>query len=468
MLRINKNIKNNIKAGVIALMVGMTFSACNDAIDVGPDDEIVESNAITNIDDVASATIGVYGTLAANNAVYWNSLFTDELKRPDSNNGQGVQVHSWSINSSDGTAAGIFGNYFTSINRANRVLQAIPNVVTTNDADAALLNRYKGELLAIRAWSHFKLLTFFSTSYSDESALAIPYLDYVVVLEKPGRNTVGEVYAAINNDLTFARDLIPASFTDNIFFTRNAITALEARIALYKKDYAAAIAKSSELIPQYPLATMANYPLVWQDANDTENIFKLARVVGDGAVGQLYNPNPTLIYWLASDKLTASYQPNDIRLNTFIQASNQKILKYPGDASTVGLNDIKLFRVSEQYFIRAEAYANTSQLVLAANDINAVRANRIAGATPLIFSGQTDAIDKILEERYRELPFEGHRFFDLKRTGMSVDRAVSDCSILDAEDVCNLANSSFLFTLPIPQGEIFLNPNMQQNPGYTN
>ncbi|MCK7588948.1 RagB/SusD family nutrient uptake outer membrane protein [Subsaxibacter sp. CAU 1640] len=467
MLRINKKIKNNIRVVATALVIGVAFSSCNDAIDVGPDDEIVESNAITTVNDVETATIGVYGTLAANNAIYWNSLFTDELKLPSSNNGQGIQVHTWSINTSDGTAAGIFGNYFLSINRANRVLQAIENIQPSTEEGVARLNRYKGELLAIRGWAHFKLLTFFSTSYTDGSALAVPYLDYVVVLEKPARNTVNEVYAGIASDLTAARELIPASFTDNIFFTRDAITALEARIALYKKDYSTAIAKSSQLISAYPLATMSNYPLIWQDANDTENIFKLARVVGDGAVGQLYNPNQTLIYWLASDKLTSSYEANDIRFNTFIQASNQKILKYPGDASTVGLNDIKLFRVSEQYFIRAEAYANTSQIALAAADINTLRSNRIAGATPVTFNGQTDAIDKILEERFRELPFEGHRFFDLKRNGKPVDRLDSDCSILQA-DACDLANSSYLFTLPIPQGEIFTNPNMQQNPGYNN
>jgi hypothetical protein len=174
-----------------------------------------------------------------------------------------------------------------------------------------------------------------------------------------------------------------------------------------------------------------------------------------------------LIIWLASDKLTASYEPGDIRLNTFIDGGNQKILKYPGDPSTVGLNDIKLFRVSEQYFIRAEAYANSGQITQAATDINTLRANRIAGATDITFDGQSDAIAKIMQERFRELPFEGHRFFDLKRNGFPVDRSDNDCTIL-AADACDLPNSSFLFTLPIPQGEIFVNPNMQQNPGYTN
>lgn len=467
MLRINSKLKYKVRAIAIALMIGMTFASCNDAIDVGPDDEIVESNAITNVDDVGRATIGVYGTLAANNAINWNSLFTDELKLPASNTGQGIQVHTWSINSGDNTAAGIFSNYLTTINRANRVLDAIPLVGAADDEEAALLERYQGELLAIRGWAHFKLLTFFSTSYTDGSALAVPYLDYVVVLEKPARNTVDEVYAGIASDLAAARNLIPASFTDNIFFTRNAITALESRIALYKRDYPTAIAKSSQLISQYPLATQANYPLIWQDANDTENIFKLARVVGDGAVGQLFNPNSQLIIWLASDKLTASYESGDIRLNSFIDAGNQKILKYPGDPSTVGLNDIKLFRVSEQYFIRAEAYANSGQITQAADDINTLRANRIAGAAPITFDGQSDAIAKIMLERFRELPFEGHRFFDLKRNGFPVDRSDTDCTIL-AADACDLPNSNFLFTLPIPQGEIFVNPNMQQNPGYTN
>mgnify|MGYP000427487800 CR=1 FL=1 len=464
MLRENLKLRN-IKFGIIALICSVTFVSCDDAINVDPADEIVESNAILNVDDVDSAVTGVYGTMAANNAIYWNALITDELHLPTSNNGQGIQVHTWAISSGDGTANGIFSNYYRTINTANRVLAAIPGITPADADEEATLNSLEGQLLAIRGWAHFKLLTYFSSSYTNDAALGVPYLDYVVVLEKPARNTVGEVFAGIASDLTTAASLIPTTFTDNVLFTRDAVTALEARIALYREDFPTAISKSSGLISDYALATTTNYPDIWQDVNDDENIFKLARVVGDGAVGQLFNANSVLIYWVASDKLTAMYDPADVRLSSFIQSSDNKILKYPGDVANVGLNHIKEFRISEQYLIRAEAYARSSQIGLAEDDINELRGNRIPGAVDVTFSGETDAVDQILEERYRELAFEGHRFLDLKRLGKGIERNSSDCDIL-AATACSMSNSDHRFTLPIPQAEIFTNPNMEPNPGY--
>jgi len=465
MLRENLKI-GKIKFLTIAMACGVAFTSCNDAIDVAPADEILESNAITDLTELESAAIGVYASIGANSPIYWNSLFTDELQLTPSNNGAGIQVHTWSITSGDDTATGIYSLYYLAINRANKVLTALPSIVAADATEQATIDRIKGELLAIRGWAHFKALTYYTTSYTDDSALAVPYLDYAVVLEKPARNTVGEVLTGINQDLVDARSLIPADYTNNIFMNRDAITALEARIALYTEDYPTAIAKSTELIDAYPLATIATYANVWQDANDTENIFKLARAQGDAAVGQLYATTAIAIDWVASDKLTALYEAGDVRLSTFIGADGF-ITKYPGDVSAFGLNDIKEFRVSEQYLIRAEAYANTSSLGLAEDDVNTLRANRITGVTDETFSSAPEAISFILDERARELAFEGHRFLDLKRTGFDVVRENSDCSILSA-DACSLDNSNYRFTLPIPQNEIFTNPNVVQNPGYNN
>lgn len=459
-----KRTKNKFNSCLIALFIGLaTLTSCEDAIYIGPQDEITESNAIENLEDLQSALIGVYSTMGANNDVYWNSLFTDELRLPSTNNGQGIQVHTWSINSGDNTAAALYGSYSTTINRANRVIEAISGITYSPDEQAEV-DRINGELLAIRAWGHFKLLTYFGESYTDDSALGVPYIDYVVVLEKPARNTVGEVWNGILADLEAARQLIPNDSSDNIFFTDNAVTALEARIALYRGDNQTAITKSTQLISQYALATSANYANIWNDTNDQENIFKLARTVGDAAIGQIYSPTPQLIYWLASDKITAAYEAGDVRLNAFTIPATQFIKKYPGDATAFGLNDVKVFRISEQYLIRAEAYAKTSQVPLAQADVNMLRSNR--GVADVTFSGQQDAVNKIMDERFREFAFEGHRYFDLRRNGFDVDRDGTDCDYL-AADACSLSNSDYKFVLPIPQSEIFANPNMEQNPGYT-
>jgi len=456
----------NNKILLIAVIAIFTLFACDDAINVDPADEILESNAITSMEDLELAVVGVYGTVPGIGNVSWNSRFTDELQITTDNNGQGVQVHTWSINSSTTEAEGLFDSYYLPINRANRVLSAISGVPAGNLEEELLKERYRGELLALRGWLHFKLLTFFSPSYSDANALAIPYINYSVVLELPARNTVGEVLTSIGEDLSTAKSLLPITFNTNTFFTKDAVTALQSRVALYSGDNTTAISLSTELIGSYPISTIGDYASIWNDTSDTEVIFKLARVAGDGAIGQIFNPNSALTYFVASDKLFNTYTDDDVRKFVF-HIDGTKINKYPAITPDIGLNHIKVFRVSEQYLIRAEAYAKSSVFDLAQADLNMLRSNRILSGGALTITNITEAMDAVLNERYLEFAYEGHRYFDLKRTGSDINRDATDCDIL-AADACVLMNSDYRFTLPIPQSEIFVNSNMEQNPGYTN
>jgi hypothetical protein len=115
------------------------------------------------------------------------------------------------------------------------------------------------------------------------------------------------------------------------------------------------------------------------------------------------------------------------------------------------------------YLIRAEAYAEKSQLTNAANDINALRNERIMGYSPVAFASKDIAISEILDERFKELCYEGFRFFDLKRRNLGINRNASDSRNANWQ---NLAANSYLFALPIPQPEFSGNSNMEQNPGY--
>lgn len=456
-----KNIKIFFLFATLLLAWG-----CEDAINVDPADEIVESNAITNVREAGEAVIGVYATLTKTNAIYWNALFTDELVIADGNNGQGIQTHTWSITSGNGESAGIYAGYSTTINRANRVLVAIEGLAPVNDEEAALLDRYRGELLAIRGWAHFSMAVYFTPDLNDPNSLSVPYVDYVVILQTPNRNTWGEVQEGIQADLDAAESLIPNSYDQVYMFTVDAITALRARLALYTRDYASAISYSTELINKYSLPSIEEFPLIWTDETIEGQIFKLARVTGDGAVGQLFNPSPSLTYFNPSEKILEAYQEDDIREDVFFDARN-RIVKYPGTTSVIGLNDIKVFRISEQYLIRAEANLRKSSpdVDAAQEDYNALRANRIVDYVDEDFTTSAAALELVMEERFRELAYEGHRFLDLKRTNSPVIRLSEDCEDL-AADACSLEASSYLWALPIPQSEIFVNDEMEQNTGY--
>ena len=67
-----------------------------------------------------------------------------------------------------------------------------------------------------------------------------------------------------------------------------------------------------------------------------------------------------------------------------------------------------------------------------------------------------------MQERYKELCFEGLRYFDLKRNSLPLERSLADASPAWQ----SLAADSYRWVLPIPQAELNTNPNIQQNPGY--
>ena len=78
------------------------------------------------------------------------------------------------------------------------------------------------------------------------------------------------------------------------------------------------------------------------------------------------------------------------------------------------------------------------------------------------FANVSTLIDAIAAERFKELAFEGFRFFDLKRTGQPVSRLATDAN----PEWLTLPVNNYRFILPIARDEIIANPNTVQNPGY--
>ncbi|MDO4225558.1 MAG: RagB/SusD family nutrient uptake outer membrane protein, partial [Bergeyella zoohelcum] len=135
---------------------------------------------------------------------------------------------------------------------------------------------------------------------------------------------------------------------------------------------------------------------------------------------------------------------------------------FDGVKTIRGRADVKLIRTAEILLLRSEAYARSNDLTNAFADYKKLRDARTAG-TSVAFTSQADALDKILLERDRELCYEGFRLLDIKRFGKTIVRVAEDSRP-------NFTTLTFTnvnkFTLPIPQAEVFANPNMQQNIGY--
>mgnify|MGYP001627419047 CR=1 FL=1 len=466
----------------------VTLFSCQKLIEIKETDFIGGDVALKTVLNNEQGLIGAYAAMNVEMGILLNAVFADEVVTADFYNA--ATVHEWQYSSTDISIRDnftAFNLYYRIIDRVNRVLQALPNATAADATQEALRTRIRGEALFLRAFCHFELYRYYSNS-AVGTDLAMAYMETPSLLPT-ARITVAPYFQKLKGDLAAAKPLLPAfSATSDIYRASNmAASALQARVALYLREWNDAITFSTEYINAIPLASRANFPGIWTDANRSELAFKLSRTPSlGGRIGSLFRgtsanaSNIGTITWTVSQKLWDSYdQTNDIRFSSYykneplLAGGSRKytrlIKKYEGTAygtAAENVADAKVFRTGEMYLIRAEARAENNDLVGAAADLNALRAARINGYTPVILASRDAAVAQIIEERFKELPYEGHRFWDLKRRNLPVTRLTVDLPNPNAAPTLPAGN--FRFLLPIPNTEIQANPLIQQNPGYTN
>ncbi|MEO7982678.1 MAG: RagB/SusD family nutrient uptake outer membrane protein [Bacteroidota bacterium] len=461
------------KYSLYLLAAAFMTGGCKKELEQSDPDVISEANAFQTFDHVqlgANGASGRFGVYA--NDIYANALVSDEAKIGPDNNGQGALTYRYQYSADATTGAdviGAYGGYYAMIDQVNRVL---PYIYTVTATPAQLPRRdiVKGQLLALRAVAHFGVLQAYCKNYNASDPLGVPIMLVSDPLAQPARNTMGAVMTQIEKDLSDAKALLPAetpaTFTDTVMNRVN-IAAFQARIALYKGDYAAAVTFASEVISSNvkPLATGAAFSGIWTDASNSETLYRY-RYLTSTALGGLWSTTSGLAYISPSDKLVASYGTGDIRKAAYILTSGGKnfVNKYFTSSRGGLVVDMKICRIAEMYLIRAEAYAKQASpnILSGAADLNALRAQRITGYVNQSFGSATELITAVLDERFKELCFEGFRFYDLRRNNLPVQRNASDANPAWQ----TLPVGSFRFVFPIPQSEIFANPNMVQNAGY--
>jgi hypothetical protein len=457
------------KICTLVLSVLMLATSCT-KLDLKPSDTIDPTKAFRNANDINMGLLGAYA-LVDYTPVSLNSIVSDEAAYPTENTVGNSDAFRWIYTASSGSVTSLYSSYYLAIDRINRTLTGMASLSFTG-TDAATVSRYKGELLALRAYLHFELLRAYASAYHT-GALGVPYMK-VSEISYPARDNFEIVVANAKADLTEAKALIPATFTDKTRITKLAISAIQARLALYEKNWNDAIAYSTEVINGAPLATKAQFPGIWTDANDNEVIWKLKRVgTTDSRVGDFYfRQTGGIVLYAPAMKLVNTFdKTNDLRYPAYIKfdatrtgtKSQYLVNKYIGGTATApGLTDIKMFRTGEMYLIRAEAQAESTGN--GAADLNALRTARINNYTNASFIDKNSLIDAIYLERYKELAFEGHRFYDLRRRSLPVQRLAVDAA--NASGAVTLLPTQAQYALPIPTVEVQINKNTVQNPGY--
>src|SRR5690606_38892988 len=340
---------------------------------------------------------------------------------------------------------------------ANAIIEGVTN---SSRLQTEIKNQLKGEALFVRALLHFYLVNMFGD------------IPYVMTTDYNQNNVVSrtptlEVYQKLKQDLEESINLLGVAYitTDRTRPNKATAQALLARVYLYNGNYSDAVNMSTIVLNNSSMYVMESNLENTFLKSSSSTIWQFS----PGASGANTYEGTTYIFLegppnkvsLLTD-FVSQFNDNDLRKAHWIKAVTNgsetwyHAFKYKQNNNSGSSVEYSiLFRIEEQYLIRAEAKVKTGDIAGACEDLNKIR-NRV-GLPNVEVTSQEELLDAILQERKFEFFTEfGHRFFDLKRFG-KLDEALVNKPGWNSTDKL----------WPIPISEILINPNLNpQNPGY--
>jgi len=494
---------NTIMAGLL-VGVGLSMAACSkELLEVAPRNNGDLATALNTAEGLDATLNGIYDRmqnvalygrdmLAVAEALADNAQATNKSGRLNAENRNTPQQ-------TFGTAVapGTWQSAYFAINQANLLLEAVPKVTALTDTNRR--NSIMGQGYFLRALMYHDLMRIYAydpgveipeqsrggvplvlTGVSDQSQIAFP-----------ARAPIADVYKQIYSDLQAAIAAFSRSSANNVAFgNKTAAQLLFSRVALYNKDYTNAVKYATDAIGgSVKLVDATGYIGGWRAPRNPESVFELQFAAisenigvntslqttyttlvrpGDktatGGFGDLV-PTPAFLADLRSETTTAG-QPADVRSQLYELGTAGRgtafteCTKFLGKNGTINLDNVPILRIPEAYLNRGEANALLGNRVAALADLNAIRTNRGLPASAEI-TGNDLLAAAIFRQRRLEYAFEGHRWFDLKRTGQGVIKNIPLSTIAN-----NIPYNDYRILANIPINEVATNKNVKQNFGY--
>jgi starch-binding outer membrane protein, SusD/RagB family len=486
-----------------ALVILVVLSACSKSwLDVQPKGTTLEANYYLNADEAFAGLAAAYDPLG----MEWVNTYTSKVgllncASDDCYAGGGAYAdqptweawNSYTLDPGNGPQESFWGRNYSGINRANTILSKLDGV----PMDETLKERFRAEAKFLRGYYYFDLVRLFRNIPMIIGPLSPS--EYFNVPQAPPE----DVFAQIEKDLSEAIPYLPLTVPDNEKgrVTQYAAIALLGKVILWQNDEsrmleAAALFEQVNTAPYYEL--LPDYASIFRPDNkfNKESIFEISysgNIIGywqfpnppagegnllvqmcgprsfNGPVysaGWGFNPIlPDLVTELRNsnrylgtvaniDSLAnaglASYEKGYQNTGYFLQkfaplaefkstAGGDPVLEWP--------NDYIEIRLADTYLMEAECLVRGGNPAAAQPYLDAVRAR--VGLEPV-----PATLDNIYYERRVELATEGHRWFDLIRTGKAAEVLAFKGFVAGKNEV-----------LPIPLSDIG-NTQLHQNPGY--
>ncbi|WP_316825904.1 MULTISPECIES: RagB/SusD family nutrient uptake outer membrane protein [Pedobacter] len=460
-----------IKSAAILCMVSAYLSSCTKLIEIPPNpaSQIPGTVLFADSAGVMNAWASIYTGFGPSTMNFYSGSITiatgltgDELSTSPSAFPTDLAVQTNNMTAMDGRSTALWSDAYSNLFRINSCLE---NIEGTQVISAKLKNQLIGEAKFTRAYTYFYLVNLFG------GVPIITTTDYERNRREP-RASVDAVYAQIMSDLTDAKRLVMDDYPSAGRARPNkmVVNAFLARVYLYRGQWNNAEVAATDVISSgvYSMAPLASIFL----KDSREAIWQLPSNATFAQTGEAFNfipispTNSRYPNYIVSPLMINSFETGDLRKtqwlgsktvlgNAYIYPAKYKQRTVDGSPA----EDYILFRLSEMYFIRAEAFARQEKNTDAITDLGRIRNLARVGLAP--YSGPVNSaaiITAILKERRVEFFCENsHRWYDLKRTG-TIDQ------VLGTEKPAFWQSTDALF--PIPQSQRDFNPFLTQNPGY--
>ena len=443
----------------------LSAGACQEVLKPKPVDLLIDELVLNEAADVQPVRLGMYSSLrAASSPIIIAGDFTADYVQFNGTFNDYRELSVKQITAANGAVNALWSGLYRTIYVANFMIENLPKVVGVPEATR---KEVLAEARFLRGFANF----IGAYTYGD--------VPQVTTTNQGTNRTIGRtakatILTSVLADYEAALVDLPgvAAGSTNIttnatYLNKTSCRAALARYYLYQKNWVKAEELATAVIGSGVYRLETNYvDLVTRDFTGEAILevgYNLSDDPGTSAFG-LNNilsgrreviPSNQLVLSLVSTEAGQRQQTIGFSAQNLRGSDNGWTVRKYGTASEDN-NNIVLIRLAEMYLIRAEARAQQGKLAPAVADLNVLRTR--AKAPAVAVTAQADVLLAVERERVYELAFEGHRWYDLVRTG----RAQAVMSAFSPN-----WNSRYELW-PIPQSEIQQNPTLrgQQNPGY--
>ncbi|MCU0339063.1 MAG: RagB/SusD family nutrient uptake outer membrane protein [Spirosomaceae bacterium] len=460
--------KNKILVG---LVLSLALGSCTEILSPKPIDILADQFVLNEAKDVQTVRIGAYNAfrgMASPKVMIGD--FTADFIQHNGTFTDYQELGNKQITAANGLAGALWGGVYSTVYVCNFLLEKLPTVPGVTEADRKLVT---AEAKFLRGMAYFTGATTFG---------GIPNVTTtdVTTNRTVARASKDEIMANALKDIQESlTDLPEGSPTQGRaifagYATKNAARAALARYYLYTRNWTQAEQFASQVIATNRYDLVSYIDVVARDFNP-ESIFEMGYTAADDPGTSNFGLNNILVgrrevipansYITLITNRESGERSATVDIDFGKQGGGDNgwsVVKYgtPDEDN----NNIVIFRLAEMYLIRAEARAQQANITGAVSDLNVLRTRAGRNLTaaqrpPMVVAGtQSEILGVIERERVYELSFEGHRWYDLVRTGRA--QAVMSAFTPNWNQKYEL--------WPIPQTEIQRNSALagQQNPGY--